>query len=56
MNLHLTIDSPIYDLYFAVNGKAPHNADGGYQGLLPLRLALGHSRNIPSVKIFQALG
>ena len=56
MKLPLTIDSPIFDLYFTVNRKAPHNADGGYEGLLPLRLALGHSRNIPSVKLFQAVG
>ena len=56
MSLPLTIDTPIYDLPFSVGGKTPHNADGAYEGLLPLKKALGHSRNIPSVKMFLALG
>lgn len=56
MKLPLTIDTPIYDLPFNVGSKTPHNADGKYEGLLPLKMALGHSRNIPSVKMFLALG
>lgn len=56
MMLPLTIDTPIYDLPFNVGSKTPHNADGKYEGLLPLKMALGHSRNIPSVKMFLALG
>ena len=56
LKLPLTIDTPIFDLAFSVSGKYPHNADGWYEGLLPLRLALWHSRNIPSVKMFLAVG
>jgi len=56
MKLPLTIDTPIYDLPFNVGSKTPHNADGKFEGLLPLKMALGHSRNIPSVKMFLALG
>jgi membrane carboxypeptidase/penicillin-binding protein PbpC len=54
--LPLTLDTPIYDIPFQVGPDKPNNADDKFEGLLPLRLALGHSRNIPAVKMFLALG
>jgi membrane carboxypeptidase/penicillin-binding protein PbpC len=52
----LTIDTPIYDIPFQVGPDKPNNADDKFEGLLPLRLALGHSRNIPAVKMYLAAG
>ncbi|MDR2191034.1 MAG: penicillin-binding protein [Candidatus Peribacteria bacterium] len=54
--LPLTIDTPIYDIPFQVGPDKPNNADDKFEGLLPLRLALGHSRNIPAVKMYLAAG
>lgn len=54
--LPLTIDTPIYDIPFKVGADQPNNADNGFEGLLPLKRALGHSRNIPASKTFLALG
>jgi membrane peptidoglycan carboxypeptidase len=54
--LPLTIDTPIYDIPFQVGPDRPNNADDKFEGLLPLRLALGHSRNIPAVKMYLAAG
>ena len=34
-------------------GGTPGNWDGGYQGLMTLRSAIGVSRNIPAIKAFQ---
>lgn len=54
--LPLTIDTPIYDIPFQIGPDRPNNADDLFSGLLPLRLALGQSRNIPSTKMIAALG
>lgn len=54
--LPLTIDTPIYDIPFSVGNDTPNNADGKFDGALPLKKALGYSRNIPAVKMFLALG
>jgi len=54
--LPLTIDSPIYDIPFKVGADQPNNADNRFEGILPLKYALGHSRNIPAAKTFLALG
>jgi len=52
----LTMDSPIFDIPFQVGPDRPSNADGKFEGLLPLKYALGHSRNIPAVKMYLAAG
>ena len=54
--LPLTIDSPIYDIPFQIWPDRPNNADDKFEWLLPLKQALGHSRNIPSTKVITALG
>ena len=54
--LPLTIDTPIYDIPFKAGKDSPNNADGKFNGSLPLKKALGFSRNIPAVKMFFALG
>jgi len=56
MNLPLTIDTPIFDIPFTIGNDNPNNNDGGYEGLMPLRKALGHSRNIPAIKMYFAAG
>ena len=50
--LPLTIDTPIYDILFRAGKDTPNNFDG----MLPLKKALGFSRNIPAVKMFFAVG
>lgn len=47
----LTIDSPIYDLAFTIGKDKPNNADGTFKGLMPIKLALAGSRNIPAIKM-----
>lgn len=54
--LPLTIDTPIYDILFKAGKDTPSNADGKFDGKLPLKKALGFSRNIPAIKMFFALG
>ncbi|PJA48428.1 MAG: hypothetical protein CO170_02740 [candidate division SR1 bacterium CG_4_9_14_3_um_filter_40_9] len=54
--LGLSIDSPIYDIPFKIGPDKPNNADDKFEGVIPLKFALGHSRNIPSAKIALALG
>ncbi len=54
--LPLTIDSPIYDIPFNIWWDQPNNADNKFEWMLPLKKALGHSRNIPSAKVITALG
>lgn len=54
--LPITIDTPIYDIPFQVGPDKPNNADNRFEGLLPLKYALGHSRNIPAVKMYLAAG
>lgn len=56
MNLPITIDTPIYDISFKVGNDSPNNNDGGYNGLMPLRKALGYSRNIPAIKMYFSVG
>ena len=48
--LPLTIDTPIYDIFFKAGKDTPNNADGKFDGMLPLKKALGFSRNIPDSK------
>ncbi len=54
--LPLTLDTPIYDIPFQIWPDKPNNADDKFEWLLPLKQALGHSRNIPSTKVITALG
>ncbi len=54
--LPLTLDTPIYDIPFSIGWDKPNNADDKFEGMLPLKKALGHSRNIPSAKVITALG
>lgn len=56
MNLPLTIDTTIYDLKFKVGKDEPNNNDGAFMGPMPLRRALGYSRNIPAIKMYYAVG
>lgn len=56
MNLPLTLDTPIFDLRFKIGNDTPNNNDGGFMGLMPLRQALGFSRNIPAIKMYFAVG
>lgn len=55
MNLPLTIDTTIYDLKFKVGKDEPNNADGGFEWPMPLKRALGYSRNIPAIKMYFAV-
>lgn len=54
--LPLAIDSPIYDIPFKIWPDKPNNADDKFEWALPLKFALGHSRNIPAAKVALALG
>lgn len=56
MNLPIAIDTPIYDIVFKVGNDTPNNNDAAYEGLMPLRKALGHSRNIPAIKMYFSVG
>ena len=56
MKLPITIDTPIYDIEYQVWPDKPHNADDKFEWLLTLKAALGHSRNIPAIKMFVAEG
>lgn len=56
MNLPLTIDTTIYDLRFKIGKDEPNNNDGGFEWPMPLKTALGHSRNIPAIKMYFAVG
>jgi len=56
MNLPLTIDTTIYDLKFKIGKDEPNNNDGGFMGPMPLKKALGYSRNIPAIKMYFAVG
>lgn len=56
MKLPLAIDTPIYDIPFKIGNDQPNNNDAAYEGLLPLRKALGYSRNIPAIKMYFAVG
>ncbi len=53
-NLPLTIDTPMFDIPFKIWQDEPNNADWKFFGLLPLKQALGFSRNIPATKMFLA--
>jgi len=53
--LPLTLDTPIFDIPFKIWTDQPNNADDKFEWMLPLRLALWHSRNIPSAKMVTAL-
>jgi len=55
-NLPLTIDTPIFDIPFKIGKDQPNDADDKFEGMLPLKKALGHSRNIPAAKMFTAIG
>jgi membrane carboxypeptidase/penicillin-binding protein PbpC len=56
MKLPLTLDTQIFDINFAIGDYDPQNADGKFNGSMPLRKALAYSRNIPAVKMYFAVG
>lgn len=56
MKLPITIDTPIYDIEYQVWPDKPNNSDNSFEGMIPLKAALGHSRNIPAIKMFVAVG
>lgn len=56
MTIPLTIDTPIYDIPFRLGKDEPGNADDKFMWLLTLQKALGFSRNIPAIKMIEALG
>ncbi|HZS47296.1 MAG TPA: PBP1A family penicillin-binding protein [Blastocatellia bacterium] len=51
-----TPDDIIDDAPFQRGDWAPHNYDNSFKGPIPLRLALAESRNIPAVKLLDAVG
>ena len=53
--LPLTLDTPIYDIPFKIWKDRPHDADGKFLWILPLRNALAYSRNIPAIKMITAV-
>lgn len=52
----LGLDSTIRDIKTNFGGYTPQNADGRFQGNVKLKYALAWSRNIPAIKVFNALG
>ena len=54
--LPITIDTPIFDIPFKIGPDTPSDADDAFEGMLPLKMALGHSRNIPAAKMITAIG
>ncbi len=42
----------IYDIETNIGDDAPQNFDGSYEGMMTMRTALAHSRNIPAAKTF----
>ncbi|HPC34152.1 MAG TPA: transglycosylase domain-containing protein [Candidatus Absconditabacterales bacterium] len=55
-NLPIAIDTPIYDIPFQIGPDKPKNSDGKFMGIMPLKKALGYSRNIPAAKMITAVG
>lgn len=53
--LPITVDTPMFDIPFQIGKDKPNNADDKFSGLLPLKYALAHSRNIPATKMITAL-
>ncbi|UFX83073.1 transglycosylase domain-containing protein [Candidatus Absconditicoccus praedator] len=51
-----TPDTPVYDIPMEIGSNEPQNSDGNFQGLIPIKEALAHSRNIPAIQMFFALG
>lgn len=56
MKLPLTLDTTIFDIRFNIGDYDPQNADGQFNGPMPLKKALAYSRNIPAVKMYFAVG
>ncbi|MDR0281947.1 MAG: hypothetical protein LBI53_01110 [Candidatus Peribacteria bacterium] len=54
--LPITLDTPMFDIPFQVGPDKPNNADDKFEGMLSLKHALGHSRNIPAIKMYLAAG
>lgn len=54
--LPLTLDSPIFDSPLQIAGDRPNNVDGEFMWLMPVRKALGFSRNLPTIKFFLSVG
>ncbi len=46
----------VYDVDTKIGDDSPQNFDGGYEGMMTMRTALGHSRNIPAAKAFLLAG
>lgn len=54
--LWITQNTIVYDTPLQIGSNTPQNADGRFRGRIPVRIALGQSRNIPAIRIFQDLG
>ncbi len=52
----ITLATPIYDVSLTIGGLTPRNADGKFEGIMPLSNALAGSRNITAVKAYLAGG
>ncbi|MEW6735631.1 MAG: PBP1A family penicillin-binding protein [Acidobacteriota bacterium] len=46
----------VADAPFQAGDWTPHNYDGKFMGLIPLRTALAQSRNIPAIRLLQSTG
>ena len=49
------IDTRIRDTRTNFNGYTPNNADGHFKWSIPIKVALAWSRNIPAIKMFNAM-
>ena len=52
----LGLDTTIRDTRTNFGGYIPNNADGSFRGNIRLKNALAGSRNIPAIKMFNAMG
>jgi penicillin-binding protein 1C len=49
------IDTRMRDTRTNFNGYSPNNADGAFKWSIPIKVALAWSRNIPAIKMFNAM-
>lgn len=49
-------ETPVIDENMSSLGVTARNSDGGYSGLIPIKRALGNSRNIPAIKAYFEAG
>lgn len=52
----VTPSSTVSDVAITINGWTPRNDDRGFRGNIPVSSALAGSRNVPAVRILQAVG